>query len=102
MFLIVSSGVSLHKCIEVITSERNERPQSDAHFLIPGLNLSSLETFTMCGRFMIYQFRVAENVFSGQNGIMERVQKILTVWYIVKLRQGSGKERQGMVKGERP
>ena len=44
MFLIVSSGVSLHNCIEVITSERNERPQPDAHFLIPGLNLSSLGT----------------------------------------------------------
>ena len=76
MFLIVSSGVSLHNCIEVITSERNERPQPDAHFLIPGLNLSSLDTFTMCGRFMIYQFTVADNVFSGQNGMMERVQGI--------------------------
>ena len=48
-------------CIVVITSERNEKPQPDAHFILPGLNLSSLENFTMCGRFNIYQFFVETN-----------------------------------------
>ena len=48
----------IHTCIEVITSERNVIPKADAHFVIPGLNLSSLGTFTMCGRFNIYQFQV--------------------------------------------
>ena len=48
-------------CIMVITSERNEKPQPDAHFILPGLNLSSLENFTMCGRFNIYQFFVETN-----------------------------------------
>ena len=56
----------LHKCIEVITSERDERPQRDGHFAIPGLNLSSLDTFTMCGRFNIYQFIVHSEVGSGK------------------------------------
>ena len=56
----------LHKCIEVITSERDERPQRDGHFAIPGLNLSSLDTFTMCGRFNIYQFIVHSEVDSGK------------------------------------
>ena len=59
-------SLPVHKCIEVITSERNERPQLDGHFVIPGLNLSSLDTFTMCARFNIYQFIVHSEVVSGK------------------------------------
>ena len=40
-----------HSCINVITSERNKKPQEDGHFVIPGPDLKSLDTFTMCGRF---------------------------------------------------
>ena len=37
----------------VITTDVDERPRPDAHFIIPNLNFSILETFTMCGRFNI-------------------------------------------------
>ena len=47
-----------NNCIMVITSKRNERPQLDGHFVIPELNISSLDTFTMCGRFKTYQYIV--------------------------------------------
>ena len=63
---LLFSHLPFHNCIEVITTERNERPQRDAHFVIPGLNLSSLDTFTMCGRFNIYQFIVHSEVDSGK------------------------------------
>ena len=62
LFLIIFSSFSHHHCIVVITSERNERPQTDSHFIIPGLNLSSLDTFTMCGRFKINQFLLESNI----------------------------------------
>ena len=64
--LVLLPHLRVHICIEVITSERNERPQRDGHFVIPGLNLSSLGTFTMCGRFNIYQFIVHSEVDSGK------------------------------------
>ena len=78
MFLITLMIFSLpvHNCIEVITSERNERPQVDGHFVIPGLNLSSLDTFTMCGRFNIYQFIVHSEVDSGKYQYKERHELI--------------------------
>ena len=56
----------VHNCLEIITSERHERPQRSAHFVIPGLNLSSLDTFTMCGRFKTYQFMVHSEVVNGE------------------------------------
>ena len=55
-------SIPVHNCIVVITSERNERPQLDGHFVIPGLNLSSMDNFTMCARFNIYQFIVHSEV----------------------------------------
>ena len=66
LFLVITL-IPVHNCIMVITSEKNERPQLDGHFVIPGLNLSSLDTFTMCGRFNIYQFFVetSESVVNG-------------------------------------
>ena len=64
--LVLLPHLRVHICIEVITSERNERPQRDGHFVIPGLNLSSLGTFTMCGRFNIYQFIVHSERDSGK------------------------------------
>ena len=66
MALFVITLIRVHNCIMVITAERNERPQRDGHFIIPGLNLSSLDTFTMCGRFNIYQFIVHNEVDRGK------------------------------------
>ena len=65
-FLFFITLIHVHNCIEVITSERGGSPQLDAHFIIPGLNLSSLGTFTMCARFNIYQFIVHSEVVSGK------------------------------------
>ena len=75
LFLVITL-IPFHNCIMVITSERNERPQRDAHFIIPGLNLSSLDTFTMCGRFNIYQFIVHSEVDSGKYQYKERHELI--------------------------
>ena len=55
-----------HNCIVVITSKRNEKPRIDANFVIPNLDLSSHDTFTMCGRFNIYQFIIHSKVVSGK------------------------------------
>ena len=65
LFFVITL-IPVHNCIMVITSERDERPQLDGHFVIPGLNLSSLGTFTMCARFNIYQFIVHSEVDSGK------------------------------------
>ena len=54
-----------HNCIVVITSKRNEKPRLDANFVIPDLDLGSLDTFTMCGRFNIYQFIIHSKVVRG-------------------------------------
>ena len=66
VFLVLTflSHVPQHSCIDVITSERNKMPQEDGHFVIPGLDLNSLNTFTMCGRFNIYQFIVHSEVIN--------------------------------------
>ena len=86
--LVLLPHLRVHICIEVITSERNERPQRDGHFVIPGLNLSSLGTFTMCGRFNIYQFIVHSEVDSGKYQYKERpelLQGIFPGFYIYSL-----------------
>ena len=66
LFVILLINFLPHNCILVITSEMNKRPQPDAHFIIPGLNLSSLDTFTMCGRFNVHQFIVQSSVVDGK------------------------------------
>ena len=75
-FCIILYHLPYHNCIVVITSDKNERPQLDAHFVVPGLNLSSLTTFTMCGRFKIYQFRVQSNVTNGTYHIKYKSEMI--------------------------
>ena len=74
--ILILSTIPVHNCIMVITTERNERPQIGSHFIIPGLNLSSLDTFTMCGRFNIYQFIVHSEVDSGKYQYKERHELI--------------------------
>ena len=71
--LIIFSHCSHCSCIVVITSETNEMPQPDAHFVIPDFNdtLSGLYNFTMCGRFKIYQYRVLNT--SMQDGMNENI-----------------------------
>ena len=79
VFIIISFLLPSHECIMVITTDVDERPRPDAHFIIPNLNFSSLETFTMCGRFNIYQFIVANRIVNGKyeyNGSYEMFQGI--------------------------
>ena len=47
----------------------------DAHFVIPNLNLSSVETMTLCGRFKTHQFTVAKEV--SNDGILESIDDIV-------------------------
>ena len=73
--ILIFSCFSRHNCILVITSEENERPMLDAHFVIPNLNLSSVETMTLCGRFKTHQFTVAKEV--SNDGILESIDDIV-------------------------
>ena len=54
------------KGILVITSKDNLTPQNDAHFVIPSLDFSNFDSFTMCGRFKINQFTVDSDVINGK------------------------------------
>ena len=75
-WLVIYSHLPLYNCIAIITSEINKRPQKDAHFVIPGLNLSSLDSFTMCGRFKIYQFTVQSKVVNGTYRIKSNYESL--------------------------
>lgn len=76
LILTLVSNFSQHICNNIITSERNEKPQEDGHFVIPGLDLNSLDTFTMCGRFNVYQFIVHSEIYNGKYRFASYREKI--------------------------